>query len=222
MTIVEIPCRRVNYGGLRAGAVEYLVVHYTAGHNDTAVNNGTYFARESVGASAHYFVDENTVVRSVPEDYVAWHCGGAVYRHPHCRNGNSIGVEICSKYENGTYTFAPQALEQAQRLLRQLMAAYNIPQQNVLRHYDVTGKLCPAPFVGAGHGDWVEFQGGLSMYQDMNQVPQWAKPTVEKLVRLGALQGDGEGKLNLSGDLTRTLVILDRLGLLEGKEEPHG
>ena len=60
------------------------------------------------------------------------------------------------------------------------------------------------------------------MYQDMNQVPQWAKPTVEKLTRRGVLQGDGEGKLNLSGDLTRTLVILDRLGLLEGKEEPHG
>ena len=37
MTIVDMPCRRVNYGGLRAGTVEYLVVHYTAGRNDTAV-----------------------------------------------------------------------------------------------------------------------------------------------------------------------------------------
>ena len=90
--ILEMPCNRANYGGLRGQKVDYIVIHYTAGRNDTAVNNGAYFAREAVGASAHYFVDEHAVVRSVPEDHVAWHCGGAVYRHPDCRNGNSIGV----------------------------------------------------------------------------------------------------------------------------------
>lgn len=221
MMILEMPCSPANYGGLRAGTVEYLVVHYTAGRNDTAMNNGAYFARENVGASAHYFVDEHAVVRSVPEEAVAWHCGGSFYRHPHCRNGNSIGVEICCKYTDGVYSFDPAALERAQELLRLLMERYGIPEERVLRHYDVTGKLCPAPFVGVGLADWETFKGGLTVYQTMEQVPDWAKDTVKKLVDRGALTGDGQGNLNLSRDLTRTLVILDRLGLVAEKEDDH-
>ena len=84
-----------------------------------------------------------------------------------------------------------------------------------LWHYDVTGKVCPAPFVGAGKAAWEEFKGGLTVYQKLENVPEWAKPTVQKVVEKGALQGDEQGNLNLSGDLTRTLVILDRLGKLD-------
>lgn len=215
MNIMEIPCRRENFGGLRASKIKYLVVHYTAGKNDTAENNGRYFAREQVGASAHYFVDETTVVRSVPEEYVAYHCGGNFYYHPKCRNGNSIGIEICSKWENGVYSFAPQALETAKELIRHLMEKYDIPIDHVIRHWDVTHKVCPAPFVGEGQAAWEEFKGGLIVYQKIENVPDWAKPTVQKLVDKGVLNGDGNGNLNLSNDLTRTLVILDRLNLLK-------
>lgn len=216
MNIMDIPCNAANYGGLR-GSTQYLVVHYTAGKNDTAADNGRYFQNNAAGASAHYFVDENAVVRSVPEDRAAWHCGGAVYTHPACRNGNSIGVEICTKW-NGGYFFAEQALENAKALLRELMQRYAIPAERVLRHYDVTGKLCPMPFVGAGLADWEAFKGGLQMYNTLEQVPGWAKATVQKLADRGVLAGDGEG-LKLSMDLTRTLVILDRLGLLEEQKK---
>ena len=215
MNILDIPCRRENFGGLRASKIQYIVVHYTAGRNDTAENNGRYFAREQVGASAHYFVDENTVVRSVPEEYVAHHCGGYYYYHPQCRNGNSIGVEICSKWENGIYSFAPQALERTKTLIRQLMQQYDIPIDHVIRHYDVTRKVCPVPFVGQGQAAWEEFKGGLIVYQTMEEVPVWAQAAVRKLLDAGALTGDETGNLNLSRDLTRTLVILDRLGVLE-------
>ena len=212
--ILDIPCRRENFGGLRASAVKYIVVHYTAGRNDTAQDNGSYFAREQVGASAHYFVDETTIVRSVPEDYVAWHCGGSVYYHDRCRNGNSIGVEICSKYRDGGYSFAPEAAALAQEWIRKLMQKYDIPVERVIRHWDVTHKICPAPFVGAGQAAWEKFKGGLNVYQNMEQVPEWAKDSIQKLADRGILQGDGEN-LELSQDLTRTLVILDRLGVLD-------
>ena len=214
MEIMEIPCHPANFGGIRRSGVDYIVVHYTAGNNDTAENNGMYFAREAVGASAHYFVDETAVVRSVPEDRVAWHCGGAAYRHPDCRNGNSIGVEICTKLQDGHYSLAPAAVLRAAALIRDRMVHYGIPAERVLRHYDVTGKCCPAPFVGAGQAAWETFKGGLTMYQDLNSLPDWAAPTVRKLMERGVLQGDGTN-LNLSGDLVRTLVILDRLGVLD-------
>ena len=216
MNILAIPCNTQNYGGLRGQKVEYIVIHYTAGRSDTAENNGIYFKNNVVGASAHWFVDETTAVLSVEEHFVAWHCGGAVYRHPACRNGNSIGVELCSERDaKGEYFFNEATVENAKQLVRQLMTKYNVPVERVLRHYDVTGKVCPAPFVGAGKAAWEEFKGGLTVYQKLENVPEWAKPTVQKVVEKGALQGDEQGNLNLSGDLTRTLVILDRLGKLD-------
>ena len=209
MNILEIPCNPANYGGYRGKNVKYLVIHYTAAPGDTAKNNGEYFAREKTGTSAHYFVDENTVVRSVAEEYAAWHCGAAVYRHPDCRNQNSIGIEICTKGGPGDYRFAPEAVELAKQLTKQLMERYNIGPDDVLRHYDVTGKVCPAPFVGQGDGAWETFKGGLMVYKTVNDVPQWGQKTIQKLLSRGILEGDGEN-LNLSYDLVRTLVILDR------------
>lgn len=50
-------------------------------------------------------------------------------------------------------------------------------------------------------------------YEHLEDVPDWAKPTVEKLVAAGVIKGDGNA-LNLSYDLCRSLVILDRLGIL--------
>lgn len=219
MNISEIACNRANYGGVRGDDVRYIVIHYTAAPGDTAENNGRYFAREYTGTSAHYFVDEHMVVRSVPQEHIAWHCGANVYRHPQCRNHNSIGIEICTKGANGKYWFAPQAVALAQVLTRQLMEQYQIPVENVLRHYDVSGKLCPAPFVGDGQADWEAFLGGLTMYQTLQQVPQWAQATIGKLADRGLLMGDGEN-LNLTNDLVRTLVILDRAGVF-GKEETY-
>lgn len=72
---------------------------------------------------------------------------------------------------------------------------------------------------GYGRPDWTlvpndkkEVNAKMT-YKTLNDVPAWAKSTVKKCVDKGALQGDGSG-LNLSEDLCRTLVVLDRLGKL--------
>lgn len=49
-------------------------------------------------------------------------------------------------------------------------------------------------------------------YIDDN-MPDWAKPTIQKLVNKGYLKGDEEGKLELTEDLMRVLVINDRAGI---------
>ena len=75
MTILQMPCNPGNYTAKRTGAIRYLVVHYT-GAPGTARNNGAYFAsRGDIGASAHYFVDAQDIVQSVPDSGRAWHCG---------------------------------------------------------------------------------------------------------------------------------------------------
>ena len=83
-----------------------------------------------------------------------------------------------------------------------------------MRHYGVTHKVCPAPFVGAGAAAWEEFKGGLIVYERPEDLPEWARPTVQKLVAQNALLGDESGNLNLSRDMVRILVVLDRAGCL--------
>ena len=212
MRVRNIPCLPTNYGGRQGANVEYLVIHYTAGDGDTAEENGLYFSRTHVGASAHWFVDEQGVVASVPEEAAAWHCGAKTYVHPRCRNANSIGIELCSRKTDGIYRFAPQTVKNAVKLVRQLMKTYDIPADRVLRHYDVTGKACPAPFLA--QEVWENFLEELmeERYDDLQTVPAWGQPTVEKLTGRGFLQGDGTS-LNLSRDMLRLLVILDRAGV---------
>lgn len=208
-----IACHPDNYGGPRSGPIRYIVVHYTAGNGDTARDNGLYFSGGGRGASAHWFVDEQEAVLSVPEEAVAWHCGAAVYRHPLCRNGNSIGVELCSRIDSqGTYYIAPRTLENGAALIRELMQRYDVPAERVLRHYDVTGKLCPAPLVEAG--PWETFREALMRYETLEQIPDWGKAAVEKLVAKGYLTGTGQG-LDLSSEMLRLLVILDRAGVFD-------
>lgn len=211
MTTRNIPCLPANYGGRQGANVEYLVIHYTAGDGDTAEDNGLYFSRTHVGASAHWFVDEHEAVASVPETEAAWHCGAKTYVHPHCRNANSIGVELCSRKTDGIYSFAPQTVKNAAQLVRQLMKTYDIPVERVLRHSDVTRKGCPAPFLE--QAVWQSFLEELmeERYDDIKAVPTWGQPTVKKLMDRNLLQGDGTS-LDLSRDMLRLLVILDRAG----------
>ena len=156
-------CNSTNYKAGRAGNVSYIVIHYTSGNGDTAKNNIDYFANnKNLSSSAHYFVDENTVWQSVKDGDTAWHCGANTYKHPCCRNSNSIGIELCSRKDSkGNYYFKDATVKNAADLTKALMAKYNIPATNVIRHYDVTGKVCPAPMVN-DVSLWDKFKGMIS------------------------------------------------------------
>lgn len=221
MTIQTKQCNRVNYGSTRA-TTRYIVVHYTSNRGDTAKNNVDYFARENVGASAHFFVDEKETWSSVPEACVAWHCGAKSYRHPECRNSNALGVEICMNDKQGKVRQA--SIDRATLLVRALMAKYDVPVDRVLRHYDVTGKHCPGPMVD-DPALWTAFRAKLTQteqeeeddmrYKYYDDMPDWAQLTVKKLMDKGYLKGEGDGVLNLSEDTLKVLVVGDRAGLYE-------
>lgn len=151
MFVIEIKtllANKDNYTNGRIKKIEYIVIHYTANQNDTAESNCKYFQGAGKGASAHYFVDENDIYLSVDETDTAWHCGSKTYKHSYCRNENSIGIELCPDYTKSKgYYFTEATLKNAIDLTKSLMKKYNIPIQNILRHYDVTGKICPKPFV---------------------------------------------------------------------------
>ena len=139
---------RSNYGGKRTAKIEWIVMHYTANDGDSDESNGKYFQQPlNPVASAHYFVDDDSITRSVPDDFVAYHCGAQTYRHPYCRNANSIGVEMCDAKRDGKVMATDKTIANAAELVYQLCKQYNIPYDHIIRHYDVTGKLCPAYWV---------------------------------------------------------------------------
>lgn len=156
---------KVNFTDLNnLSRIKYIVIHYV-GATGTAFNNVVYFYAMDRGASAHYFVDENSIWQCVEDADAAWHCGGVkIYKHPSCRNSNSIGIEICCKMKDGKWYFEPQAVENAAYLTKMLMDKYKVPAANVLRHYDVTGKNCPEPFVPTSA--WLNFKSKLTSKGD--------------------------------------------------------
>lgn len=205
-----------NYQKGRTQPIEYIVVHYTANTGDTAQNNLDYFARTKTGTSAHYFVDENEVCQSVQDTDVAWHCGSKNPRHPYCRNANSIGIEMCNSV--GSVPEAVRARTAA--FVRQKMKEYGIDSRHVLRHYDVTGKRCPAPWVD-NPAEWMKFKKMLEEDDDMsyeqfeqymnrylterNAKPadDWAKPYIQEAIDAGAMTDVGGTIERPQGFITR-------------------
>mgnify|MGYP005780078613 CR=1 FL=1 len=126
--------------------IKYLVMHYV-GAVSTARNNASYFKNTYRGASAHYFVDDNEVVQVVEDKDIAWHCGNDVY-YCGARNSNSLSIEMCCyRMSNGNLNITADTEARAVELAKELIKKYNIPIENVVRHYDVTRKNCPAPMV---------------------------------------------------------------------------
>lgn len=153
-----------NYGGRRnTAAIQYVVVHYTGNDGDSDEANANYFRRNIVRASAHYFVDDDSVTQSVPDDYVAWSVGGKKYTncaktgggtmYGKCTNANSLSVELCDTVKDGKVYPSVKTIENALSLVRELMKKYNVPVLRVIRHFDVTGKACPAYWSGSAAKD---------------------------------------------------------------------
>ena len=135
-----IQCDSRNYtAGRQGNHIRKIVVHYT-GTEASAHNNLLYFSRSSAGASAHYFIDKDGTLRqSVSEGDTAWHAGHWA------TNLCSVGIEVVS----GGADFTEAQINTLASLVADLRSRCGVSADNVIRHYDVTGKLCPAPYVNA-------------------------------------------------------------------------
>ncbi|MBR3423484.1 MAG: N-acetylmuramoyl-L-alanine amidase [Clostridia bacterium] len=246
--------------GREGNRVEWIVLHYTANtyQPDLAKNECAAFADHYVGASAHFFVDEREVWQSVELGDTAWHCGDNPPPKNGCTNRNSIGIEMCVVYKKGVYSIPDKTVDNAAALVLELLEAF--PEAKICRHYDVTGKRCPMPWVD-DPGLWEDFKERVerkpmtqterkefdalkaqvaslsakvtageefdrlirrdvakidgrtaAKFDRVGDMPDWMAPTAEKLVKKGYLKGEKSGKLALTEDQARLLVIVDRAG----------
>lgn len=155
MNIKTNLANRNNYGKQRKlSNIKYIVIHYTGNDGDSDESNTNFFKRKVTKTSAHYFVDDDSITRSVPDDYIAYSVGGKKYTdykktggaklHGKCTNANSISIELCDSVKNGVIKATHKTINNAIELTKELMKVYNIPVENVIRHFDVNGKHCPA------------------------------------------------------------------------------
>ena len=59
-----------------------------------------------------------------------------------------------------------------------------------------------------------EEEEDVMRYQKISEIPSWGKATVDKLIKMGVIQGNTKG-LDLSEDMLRVLVYNDRAGLYD-------
>ena len=206
-------CNSANFNQRSSRDIEYIVIHYTGNKGDTAKNNADYFARESVGASAHYFVDSKEIWQSVHDADIAWHCGAKNYKHKYCRNANSLGIEICMLDSKGQVI--QSSIDNAIELTIYLMQKYGISKDNVIRHFDVTGKDCPAPMV-ENQTLWTDFKNKLEViemkvYKYVPEMPEWARDTFTRLYKAGVVKADITGAVAVQESSLQPMVYLDRL-----------
>lgn len=211
----------VNYSRRTNRLIEYIVIHYFGALGDDAgvVN---YFDRDGINASAHYALDDDSITQAVLDGDAAWHCGdsGKGTLKGKCCNANSIGIEVRPYKANTSHLsaadtdwyFHEQTTENLVELVRYLMDKHGIDADHVVRHFDVTSKLCPRPWVGddintyygkTGNQLWADFKSkleddamdGKEIYDKLNEYlrelpcPEWAEKELKEAVDAGITDG---------------------------------
>lgn len=160
--------------------IEFITIHYLGVPN--ADNPDLYGG----GFGGHYNIQRNGQVFKAadPRTAVVWHCGGDL-QGPEghtffriCTNFNSIGIECGVCYtenvkegdgDSNKWYFTEETQKSLVYLVSKLMDEYNISIDHVIRHYDVTGKICPNPYVKNNNlktsWTWTQFKANLQQYR---------------------------------------------------------
>lgn len=144
-------------------AIKYIAIHYTAGASSApgrAVGMKSSWEKTK-RASADFGVDDANMVQFNPDlkNYKCWSvgdakktAGGGGQLYGKATNGNTISIEICSNLKKGYsaskvnhdgWYYTEESLNNAVKLTKILMKKFNIDIDHVVRHYDISGKICP-------------------------------------------------------------------------------
>lgn len=207
--------------------VQAAIVHYTANPHANAEDHQKYFDGSDGGggryAGAHIFVDKDEAVEIIPLDEVAYHANekqpklptlraSAPFYHEGNANLLTIGIEMCIEKDGN---FHPDTVERTRQVVKYLQDKF--PQlrdtkNRIVRHYDVTGKNCPKPFV-EDEQKWKAFLSSIdqpiykpvakpkaqsepsykgkraeSIYKGSDELDFYSKPTFNDKYRAGKLK----------------------------------
>jgi N-acetylmuramoyl-L-alanine amidase CwlA len=130
-------------------AVRKIILHYTANPGASASNHQRYFNNLTDRyASAHLFVDKIEAICIIPLNEVSYQANDGSYRGVEALKPNanflSVGVEMCQEPDG---SFHPDTVTRAVQVCADLCRKFGLSASDIVRHYDVTHKYCPGPYV---------------------------------------------------------------------------
>ncbi len=171
-----------------------IVIHYTGNYDKgaDAKANRNYFNGTNDAVSAHYIADDKTIIRCVPDDEIAYHVGAKSYTSigQKIREGSYtpnyflIGIEMCVNSDGDWKKTYQNTVELAAYLLQK----YKLTVLDLYRHYDITGKICPAMMIN--EADWNVFREAVKKKMDrpvlrIGSKGEEVRELQENLIKLG-------------------------------------
>lgn len=150
-----LPVNEYSRPGELLEAVNGVVVHYVGNPGTTAGQNRGYFA--GLAQTHEDYVSSNFVVGLDGEALLCVPVNEVAYASSH-RNGDTLSIEVCHPDETGA--FLPASYRTLTRLVQWAADTYGLRRDQILRHYDVTGKECPRYFVQHPQA-WEAFLDGI-------------------------------------------------------------
>ncbi|MCC8182086.1 MAG: peptidoglycan recognition protein family protein [Clostridiales bacterium] len=152
VTVDLIPGNEYSRPGDALDGVNAIVIHYTGNPGTTAQQNRDYFAslaetgEDSV--SSHFVIGtDGTIIQCIPLDEKSY-CSNN-------RNHDTISIECCHPDTTGEFT--QETIDSLVQLVQYLVDCYGLDEDGVIRHYDVTGKLCPY-YYATNEDAWLELK----------------------------------------------------------------
>lgn len=137
--------------GIPLEKVKGIVIHYTANPGSTAQANRNYFEglkdEHTTKASSHFVIGlDGEIIQCIPSTEISYASND--------RNGDTLSIECCHPDETGKFT--DKTYDSLVKLTAWLCNRFDVPADEVIRHYDVTGKDCPKYFV-ENEDAWKQF-----------------------------------------------------------------
>lgn len=148
--------------GIATEPIENIVVHYTANPGTTAQQNRDFFEglkdSHETSVSSHFVIGlDGEIIQCIPTAERAYASNQ--------RNYNTVSIECCHMDETGK--FNDSTYNSLVELCAWLCCKFNLQAEDVIRHYDVTGKACPKYFVD-NEDEWKKFLNKIEKYMEEN------------------------------------------------------
>lgn len=139
--------------------IDGVVIHYTANPGTSAKQNRDYFAGLAISgetsASSHFVIGlDGEIIQCIPLDEISYASND--------RNHDTVSIECCIADDSGKFNEA--TYQSVIKLTAWLMGEYRLTSKSVIRHYDITGKMCPKYYV-EHEDEWIQLKKDIVAYK---------------------------------------------------------
>lgn len=180
LSVLEMLLTNHNRPKYKLIKLKALVIHWTANTNNgaNAIANRNFFNSTTNSCSAHIIIDDKQIVRCLNDNEVGYHVGSTKYTTlgtslrggtAYSPNYFTVGIEMCVNSDGDWNKTYQNTVEFSAKFLIE----HKLTVDNLLRHYDITGKLCPQMMID--ENEWKKFKNAVQM-----KINEMTKPIVPK------------------------------------------